>query len=41
MHRIGWPAADPENLREPFVLSTDVRTLPGGAAFTPGSCSAS
>lgn len=32
---------DPENLREPFVLSTHFKKLPDGAAFTPEPCSAS
>jgi hypothetical protein len=32
--------ADPENLREPFVLSTHFKKLPDGATFTPEPCSA-
>jgi hypothetical protein len=32
---------DPENLREPFVLSTHFKKLPDGAAFAPEACSAS
>jgi hypothetical protein len=31
---------DPENLRQPFVLSTHFKKLPDGAAFTPEPCSA-
>lgn len=31
---------DPENLREPFVLSTHFKKLPDGAAFKPEPCSA-
>jgi hypothetical protein len=32
---------DPENLPQPFVLSTHFKKLPDGAAFTPEPCSAS
>ena len=32
---------DPENLPQPFVLSTQFKKLPDGAAFTPEPCSAS
>ena len=31
---------DPENLREPYVLSTHFKKLPDGAAFNPEPCSA-
>ena len=32
---------DPENLQQPFVLSTHFKKLPDGADFTPEPCSAS
>ena len=32
---------DPENLPQPFVLSTHFKKLPDGATFTPEPCSAS
>jgi hypothetical protein len=32
---------DPENLPQPFVLSTHFKKLPDGAAFTPEPCAAS
>jgi hypothetical protein len=31
---------DPENLREPFVQSTQFKKLPDGAPFKPEPCSA-